>query len=148
MSTQYRHNSTFKAHPGKPSKPRSAIKKGKRLRPVRKVERNSEAWMKQKLTDLFSKFIRTRDPFCYCGAPATENGHYFSRAVPSTEYEPDACLGSCHDCNQIHESNKEPMKRALIARIGQERFEELERQSWDHVKLTFSEVEDLLEKYK
>lgn len=40
------------------------------------------------------------------------------------------------------------MKQAVIARIGEERFAELTRRSWDHVKLTFSEVEDLLERYK
>jgi hypothetical protein len=125
------------------------MKRGaKRLRPIRKVVVNSEPWLKQKLTIAFSKFIRQRDPFCYCGKPTTENGHYFSRAIPSTEYDPENCLGSCSRCNQIHEYNKEPMKRALIARIGEERFEELERRAWDHVKLTFGELEDLLEQYQ
>jgi len=128
---------------------RTALKKsGKRLRPVRKVVPNSEAWMKQKITIAFSKWIRKRDPFCYCGAPATACGHYFSRAIPATEYDSDNCLSTCERCNYLHEENKEPMKLALIARIGLERFDELERRSWDHGKLTYLELEDLAEQYK
>jgi hypothetical protein len=135
--------------PAKLKLKRSAMKRGvKKLRPVRKSAINSEHWLKSKLTIAFSKFIRARDPFCYCGQPSTENGHYFSRAVPSTEYEPDACLGSCSRCNLLHETNPAPMKRALIARIGEERFSELEQKSWDHSKLTYSELEDLCELYR
>jgi hypothetical protein len=118
------------------------------LRPIRKVESGSEAWLKQRITAGFGRFIRARDPYCYCGAETTENGHFFSRAIPSTEYEPDACLGSCSACNYLHETDKEPMKRALIARIGEERFAELELQSWDHNKLTFEELEALAEMYR
>ena len=141
-------NSTFAIKGDAPKLKRTQMKRGgKRLRPVRKVEPNSEAWMKQLLDRLFSKFILKRDPFCYCGQPATENGHYFTRAFPSTEYDPENCLGSCSACNRLHEENKEPMRIALLARIGEERFEELERRAWDHVKLTYSELEDLLELY-
>lgn len=125
------------------------MKRGtKKLRQVRKVAVGSEAWLKQKLTIAFSKFIRARDPYCYCGRQSTECGHYFSRAIPSTEYDPENCLGTCHGCNGAHEENKEPMKRALIARIGEERFEELTIRSWDHVKLTPLELEDLAERYR
>ena len=143
----HRFNSTFRV-----SKPyqlkRSSLKGGKKPRSIRKVEKGSEAWLKQLITRGFSEFIRARDPFCYCGQPSTENGHYFSRSIPATEYDEENCLGSCSPCNQKHESDKEPMKQALIARIGEERFAELERRSWDHGKLTYSELEELAERYK
>jgi hypothetical protein len=142
-----RWNSTLKV--SKNRLRRTSLSRGTtKLRPVRKTEPHSEAWMKALLTRLFSEFIRARDPICYCGQPSTENGHYFSRAVPSTEYDEDNCLGSCSACNYLHETDKEPMKRALIARIGEERFAELETRHWDHAKLTFEELEDLLERYR
>jgi len=142
---------TYTTHSSKPRKQiqRRAMKRGgKKLRPIRKVEQGSEAWLKQKLTIWFSKWIRKRDPFCYCGAPSEVVGHFFCRWMPSVEYHEDNALGSCNRCNEIHIVNREPMRKAVIARIGPDRYADLERLAHEQIKLTFEDLESLAELYK
>jgi hypothetical protein len=149
MSTQYTHryNSTFRVKDSKLKRGGKLNKRG-RLRSVRKVEHGSEVWLKQIITRGFSEFIRERDPFCFCGKPSEHAGHFYHRSIPILEFDPRNVIGICAADNYAHESNPEPMRAAMLARFGEDVMEELKVLSWDHKKLTYSELETLAEVYK
>lgn len=85
----------------------------------------------------FNAFIRERDreKGCFvCGRPFTEKpgqvqhaGHVRSRgAAGHLRFTEDNCMGECEGCNGPHGAKPHEIKAGAIARIGKERFEELE----------------------
>lgn len=87
---------------------------------------------------VFNSFIRERDKDkgCFvCGRPFIPGvpgrnlhaGHVRSRgAAGHLRFNEDNCLGECEGCNGPHGAKPHEIKAGAIARIGAERFAELE----------------------
>jgi len=121
---------------------------GKRLRPIRKVEQGSEAWLKQKITIWFSKWIRKRDPFCYCGAPSEHASHFYHRSLSAVEFDEVNVIESCASCNLRHEYDRTAMTQTMYERFGEDVMADLDARAHDEIKLTYLELEVLAELYK
>jgi hypothetical protein len=92
----------------------------------------------------FNAFIRERDKDkgCFvCGRPflagvpgrVQHAGHVRSRgAAGHLRYDEDNCMGECEGCNGPHGAKPHQIKAGAIARIGAERFEELEASNEPH----------------
>lgn len=92
----------------------------------------------------FNAFIRARDKDkgCFvCGRPFDANvpgralhaGHVRSRgAAGHLRFTEDNCMGECEGCNGPRGAKPHQIKAGAIARIGQERFEELESDNTPH----------------
>lgn len=138
----YFHNSTFKIRPDA-----KQMKRGGRLRPIRKTHPDSDAKLKQDLTKVLSKYVRLRDPVCIVcrNARSSQAGHFFHRDMPSVEFDPRNVWGICSDCNQKHETNGQPMREAVLARLGERSFADLTEMANNHkLKLGRNELEILL----
>lgn len=136
------YNSTFQIKEDAPQMKRSG-----RLNPIRKTDPESDARLKQDLTIVLSKYVRLRDPICIVckRAPSEHGGHYFHRDMPSVEFDQRNVWGVCAPCNYRHETNQEPMRMAVLARIGEASFADLEQLANDHkMKLGRNELELLL----
>ncbi len=87
-------------------------------------------WTTKVADDKFSRFIRTRDPFCFfkCGRPSIQNSHFWGRNVSVTRYDPENCDGVCGHCHLVHENNKQGEYRTRkIAQLGKRRYDALEK---------------------
>lgn len=102
----------------------------------------------RKADKAMSNYIRARDPICYCGKPSDQNGHFFSRRYYATRWDEDNCLACCSACNFLHNTNPEPMRRAIVARIGEERLAEMEELTKGPSGLKTSDILDIAEMYK
>jgi hypothetical protein len=120
--------------------------RGGKLRPRRKCLPGSEADIKQRLTILFSLYIRQRDPFCIiCGRPSTDASHLWHRDMPPTEFDVENVWGCCHNCNMAHETKPQPMHDAVFKRLGERRYADLADRSHSQTKLTYIELTILYE---
>lgn len=135
-------NSTFRI---KEDAPR--MKRGGKMRPIRKTHPESDARLKQDLTKVLSKYVRLRDPICIVceNARSTQAGHFFHRDTPSVEFHPRNVWGICSDCNFRHETNGQPMRDAVLMRLGERSFADLTDLANNHkMKLGRIELEILL----
>ena len=92
----------------------------------------------------FNAFIRERDKDKGCfvcsrpfvaGVPGRVQhaGHVRSRgAAGHLRFDEDNCMGECEGCNGPHGAKPHQIKAGAIARIGAERFEELEASNEPH----------------
>lgn len=91
----------------------------------------------------FNAFIRLRDKDkgCFvCGRPFKDvpgqvqhAGHVRSRgAAGHLRFNEDNCLGECEGCNGPHGAKPHQIKAGAIARIGQERYDNLEADNTPH----------------
>jgi len=122
-----------------------------RTKTKRKWPKSPYQRAKDLLDDVFSILIRTRDRRRYGGVcpicksrPIEVCFHFFPRGNLATRFEPDASCGSCSPCNMgemLNRNRTDKYKNALIGMVGQERYDELERQSRSKVKMS---AEDLL----
>jgi NinG protein len=138
----YFHNSTFRIKEDAPQ-----MKRGGRLRPIRRTHPDSDARLKQDLTKVLSKYVRLRDPVCIVCRSARSNnaGHFYHRDMPSVEFDPRNVWGICSDCNYRHETVPEPMRGAVLARLGERSFADLTELANNHkMKLGRNELEILL----
>lgn len=86
-----------------------------------------------KLDKIFSEYIRLRDNYqcIVCGKIGNEkdgiiqNGHLLTRSHYSTRFDEDNCHAQCKSCNYKHEYEFIHMQMSVIAKIGQERYEQL-----------------------
>lgn len=94
----------------------------------------------KKADTLHSIHIRNRDKKCFfhrvgCQNPASQNSHFWGRAISATRYNDDNCDGICGGCHMKHESNKQGLYRTLkIEQLGQERYDALEQLARTRVK--------------
>jgi hypothetical protein len=108
----------------------------------------------KKLDDIFSKFIRSRDKYTclVCGKQGTgaeiHCGHLFSRVSFSTRWTELNCFAQCKSCNFRAEYDNEPMKRAWIAKHGQEKFDVLYMKYNSVFKIGNAELVVLINYYK
>lgn len=135
-------NSTFKIRPDAPQ-----MKRGGKLRPIRKTREGSDARLKQDMTKALSEYARLRDPTCIVceRRPSEHGGHLFHRDMPSVEFDPRNVWGVCAGCNFAHETNGQPMHDAVLIRIGERSYADLSDLANNHkVKLGRIELEILL----
>lgn len=145
---RYFHNSTFKIkEDAKRLQPSTKpMKRGKRLRPIRKTREGSDAKLKQDMTKVLSEYVQLRDPFCIVCEfnESTQAGHLFHRDMPSVEFDPRNVWGICGPCNFKHETVPQPMHDAVLMRIGERSYADLCDLANDHkVKLAPIELEIL-----
>lgn len=135
--------------------PVCGIKYGKRLEAERKAKAKADRQRLQELResipkliakaqDAFNAFIRERDKDkgCFvCGRPFIAGvpgrnlhaGHVRSRgAAGHLRFVEDNCMGECEGCNGPNGAKPHQIKAGAIARIGRERYEELENDNDPH----------------
>jgi hypothetical protein len=110
------------------------------------MKKQSRKGAVRKADQEMSLYIRARDKTCYCGKPATQNGHYYSRTHYSTRWDEENCLACCAGCNMLHEQNPEPMRRAMLSR-GRD-LEELEKKYNSVCKLSTDDILSIAEEYR
>lgn len=104
---------------------------------------------------VFNTYIRMRDkdkPCISSGRPLKgkyDAGHYYSTgAYPNLRFHEDNVHGqSVHDNRDLH-GNLIAYREGLIARIGIDRFNELEAVKNVHVHYTILEVKELIHEYR
>ena len=108
----------------------------------------------ERLDIIFSQYIRKRDigKGCIsCGKFITyeqsECGHYISRRHKSTRFDENNCHAQCKTCNDFEDGNIKGYRQRLIQKIGLEKVEELERRKHQTVKISESELDDLIKLY-
>lgn len=109
--------------------------------------------------DAFNAYIRERDKAkgCFvCRRPFDQNvigrrihaGHVRSRgAAGHLRFVEDNCHGECEGCNGPHGAKPHQIKAGAIARIGAERFSELENDNAPH-KWTRDELTGIRDLYR
>jgi hypothetical protein len=103
----------------------------------------------------FNKYIRLRDKEKPCISSGRsligkyDAGHFYScGSYPNLRFNEDNCHGqSVHDNRDKH-GNLLAYREGLIARIGQERFDELERLKNVDRHYTIPEIKELIAEYK
>jgi hypothetical protein len=141
----------------------------KKLAAKAKTERVKDKARKQALETIpdlikvaqreFNAFVRTRDRAkgCFvCGRSFDSNipgralhaGHVRSRgAAGHLRFTEDNCMGECEGCNGPRGAKPHEIKAGAIARIGAERFAELENDNEPH-KWTREELRAIAATYK
>lgn len=115
----------------------------------------------KKLDEVFSEFIRLRDSKPYgfrhfkcisCGRILPFNmadaGHYVSRANMATRFDEDNVHCECIMCNRFTENHLDGFAKNLVAKIGQDKLEELIRRGHQTVKFSKSEIDEKIRYYK
>jgi hypothetical protein len=105
--------------------------------------------------EVFNKYIRLRDkgqPCISCGAKeyTPSCGHYYpSGKYKSVTFDEDNCSVQCWwYCNSKMSGNLINYRVGLIAKIGQERFEQLEQRAKQIKQWKKHELIELIETYK
>ena len=65
----------------------------------------------------------------------------------STRYDEINCNGQCVTCNDFEDGNPKGYREGLIRKVGLEKVEELERKKFQTVKISKSELDDLIKLY-
>lgn len=101
--------------------------------------------------------LRDKDKGCFvCGRPFDQNipgraihaGHVRSRGTAGhLRFVEDNCMGECEGCNGPYGAKPHQIKAGAIARIGAQRFEELENDNTPH-KWTRDEVREIRDTYR
>lgn len=113
--------------------------------------------LKETLDIEFSKFIRLRD--CQtngrcisCGVSITyetsDAGHYIPRKHMSTRFDEKNVNAQCRLCNRGRDGNETGYEKGLIYKYGGNVLEELKGQRNRPLKLSQSEMRDLIKYYK
>jgi hypothetical protein len=91
-----------------------------------------KVWKTAYADNLFSKYIRTRDPLCKrdkCG-PATDCSHFWKRGDSGTRFDPHNCIGLARKCHVIWEKQKNnEYKDFMVTWLGQEEYDLLEKRA-------------------
>jgi len=122
----------------------------------REFRKNDKSIQRQAAQMAFNAYIRERDksePCISCDKPAISNnqwaaGHYFTTgARPDIRFNEDNCHKQCNRyCNSGLSGNVENYKPRLIAKIGKNRFRELEKVST--VRYTAEDYRNIASHYR
>lgn len=104
---------------------------------------------------VFNKWIRLRDAdenCISCGTPPTNKrdaGHYWSAGGHSSvRFNENNVHAQCVACNQHKHGNLIAYQKGLIAKIGLQKYSELEEQAHDTRKWDKDELKELIKTYK
>lgn len=118
-----------------------------RLRKIGKDTLHKKAWR------VFSKWIRTRDPFCVTHLimgkqiPSENAGHYWHNVLDFDEININ---GQCVNCNKWNSGRLAEYAEYLIKKYGIEEFEELNKRHYLAMKgekRTDEDYQKIIEKY-
>lgn len=120
------------------------------------VDLKNHAYYTQALQVVFNTYIRLRDegkPCISCGCSLANRkvdaSHFYSvGAYPNLRVNEDNAHSSCIPCNQHKSGNIIEYMRRLPLRIGQERFEALNKARNVPRKYSIPELKELIEYYK
>lgn len=120
-------------------------------KPKRKYhKKNPRQKLVEKLDNLFSLYIRKRDPACVvCGSKDNATcGHLFSRISYSLRWDESGSFRQCASCNNLHEYDPYPFTRWYQRKFGIEAYDELHRKWYAVKKLSNKDLEDKYEEIK
>jgi hypothetical protein len=127
---------------------------------VRPIDQ-SYSEIEKKLDAAFSQYVRllaaSENGYCRCitcGAFGAwkdlDNGHYISRAMRWTRWEPKNCDSQCKKCNRYLDGQKHIFRQALVNRYGEEAISIMEREAtqWGEKRMAKEWMLEKLEHYK
>jgi len=104
---------------------------------------------------VFNKWIRLRDQYqgCIsCGTPLGRKydaGHFWSAGGHSSvRFHPDNVHAQCVSCNQHKHGHLIAYQKELIAKIGEQKYFELEKWAHSTRRYTKDELKELIATYK
>ena len=121
------------------------------------AKKKTLAKLKQEAQKVFNAYIRKRDegkPCISCGQlKPLQAGHYYPVSThDGLRYEEDNVHGECAYCNCFNEGHLIGYTHKLYNKIGQERFDRINRLASEYKKKGYkfsrSELEELIKEYK
>ncbi len=102
----------------------------------------------KKAWNVFSKWIRNRDPYCVtCGAPSQQAGHFWHGVL---DFDEENISGQCIRCNHFLSGNLAQYSIYLLRKLGKKKFEALDLRHTRALageKRTDEEYNTIIEKY-
>jgi hypothetical protein len=124
-----------------------------KIRMKNDIKTNSD-WLKE-AQKVFNQYINLRDkgnPCISCGKKITGrvNASHFWNANNhhNVRFDEDNVHSSCITCNQFLSGNLLEYRTRLCSKIGQERFDELEKKARVTRKFTKDELKEIIKTYK
>jgi len=121
----------------------------------KKKGKSTNSKMKKQLWDIFSQYIRQRDKgVCIsCGKVdywrKTDAGHYIPRTAGMSLYFDERNVNcQCTNCNRWMHGNLSKYAIALMKKYGKGILEELDEKRKTVLRISISDYEALIEKYK
>jgi hypothetical protein len=151
---EYLNKQSLKAKGSTAKKVQSDWTKEKRKRTI---EAKGKQDYEKDLEKVFNTFIRIRDkdkPCVSCdakeGTYTMSAGHYFpAGSNKNIRFDEDNVHGQCwYNCNKNRHGNLSEYLPRLIARIGQDAFNELERRKQTPAHFTIPELKEMIVLYK
>lgn len=148
-----RHNSTFRVKPQK-RKSRAPLKCRRPMsRRGGKPEVGSVKDLENQLDELVRRVLRREQDRCFtCGTRGSQDNplqvsHLFTRAWRPTRFDVhpggNNCM-MCKRCNERHEADPMPYRKAFIARYGKEALMEIGRRAQESGKRTYLELNAMI----
>ena len=78
-----------------------------------------------------------------------DSGHFFSVGnYPSVRFDLDNIHSQCIRCNQYNGGNLLEYRKYLIQKIGEDKFNDLDRKAHQNRQFTLGEIKEMIEEYK
>lgn len=113
---------------------------------------------KNKLDEVFSKFIRNRDcqddwfTCISCGKiksiKQADAGHYYGRAILAVRWDEKNVNAQCRHCNRFQDGNKQGYTIGLIKKYGPDIIDLLAAKSQAKAKYSAFELQLLIKEYE
>jgi hypothetical protein len=134
---------------------KDAEKVAKTIHRIKKENlKTRQEWLKD-IQTIFNRYIRLRDRKLGCiscdskTAGQYHAGHYRTvKAAPELRFEESNCHKQCAQCNNFDSGNIVEYRIRLIARLGKEKVEWLERKDHQPKKYCIDELRDLKKRYQ
>lgn len=120
----------------------------------KRVGRESVQFLKKRLDNVFSQFIRLRDKgVCFtCGIVKSwreqQNGHYISRGFNSLRFDERNCNCQCVSCNVFRHGNMDVYALKLTEKYGADILKELSNEKRKIKQFTAEELKKLINQYE
>jgi hypothetical protein len=135
--------SPHKPSKAKPKKPIQVKPKSER----RKFSQSERTELESELDMLCSIYIRNRDRRCVtCGSTKTECSHFVKRSHQIVRFDIEINLnGQCSFCNNLHNSNEEPLENYLIKKHGSDKVNLLKSKTKiTHFRFSVPELREMV----
>lgn len=116
---------------------------------MKRLEKQSQRWLKKKAWEVFSKFIRKRDPKCFTCPNKTENAGHWRHGRTKTGFFDEANVrGQCSRCNLYLSGNEAVYSLNMVKIYGLKKAEKMWKEfSKDH-NWTRKELIEIIKKYQ
>ena len=126
------------------------------------MKRKSITKLKSKLWEVFSLYIKQKyspdgkNVNCFTcgrnlqiGTSNCQGGHYYSQGgFKALQFNENNVRPQCYNCNINLNGNTQIFRENLIAEIGEEAVNELDRHRHDEMRWSASELEEKIKHYK